>query len=75
MDNLIIAPVPPKGPKYQYGRVRCHIDHLTEIERIAHACNPSIREVTDMLLGFALKRVKLVERPLYELGFSESPKE
>lgn len=71
MDNLIIASKPPKNPKYQYAHVRCNVMNFAEIERIAHACNLNNREVTDMLLSFALKRVKLIERPLYELGFQE----
>lgn len=71
VDELVIVPVPRTPPKGQYAHVRCSAANFAEVERLAHLCNMNNRVIVDMLMDFAIKRVKLIERPLYEMGFQE----
>lgn len=68
MDKLNIGkPEAPQPTSPLYAHIRCSTAQFTEIERISRVCNLNRRKVCDALLEFALKRVNLIERPLYDL--------
>lgn len=68
MDKLNIGkPEAPQPAQPLYAHIRCSVAQFAEIERIAQLCNLNKRKVCDALLEFALKRVNLIERPLYDL--------
>ena len=70
MDKLLIGKPEAKQPTQPlYIHVKC--SHFAEIERISHVCNLNKRKVCDVLLDFALKRVNLVERPLFDLELKD----
>lgn len=68
MDNLnMVKAEEAKTAPALYAHIRCSVEQFNEIERIARLCNMNKRKVCDELLAFALRRVKLIERPLYDL--------
>ena len=72
MDKLVISrPEAIKKPLKVYAHIRCSPENLSAIEGIAHQCNLNNHKVCDALLDFALKRVKLVERPLFDLELQD----
>lgn len=71
MDTLNMYTISKKAPSAEQGLIRCSAKNVTQIDRIAHACSESRRAVIDRLLEFALARVRLIERPLYEMEIQD----
>ena len=73
MDNLhFVKSAKGEAPKKLYAHVRISVEHYDAIQEIVSKChNLNNRQVADALIAFALKRVKLIERPLYDLGFDD----
>ena len=71
MDKLILGIPKPDPAVKLYAHVRCSAEHLAEIERIGRLCTLNNRKVVDALLAFAIKRVKLTERKLYDLEIAD----
>lgn len=73
MDKLIFKERTPDLPATndKYAHVRVSPKHYNAIAVISRKCNISLREVTDELVSFALKRVDLIERPLYEMRLKD----
>lgn len=68
MDKMTFTPAPiGLPPDAKYGHIRVSVAHHNAIARLARKCNISERKVSDLLLAFALKRVSLIEKPLYEM--------
>lgn len=70
MDKLIINFEKSNPASNKYMRVRICTEHYNSVTKAAKDCGMSFKDMTDILMGFALGRLVMEPVPLYKPAFT-----